>query len=229
MDNISVILTVWKRNNLEEQLRRIYAQTVDISDIYVYQNECHIDISHLKEKYNFKHIHSKDVNFKYHGRFTLPLLFETKYTVIFDDDTMPNPRWLEYCVEVCEEKNCIVGGNCRNYNGKNFTCGSRTTEHTKCDMVGHCWFFKTDWIHYMWREKPPTYETGEDINFTCTCSLFGGIDSYFPAQPINRPEVWGDSQEHLGMDEHASYKIANHEFRLSLYEYWMNKGWKSNT
>ena len=50
---INVILTVWKRNNLEEQLEMISKQTADISDVYVYQNESHFDISHLKSKYNF--------------------------------------------------------------------------------------------------------------------------------------------------------------------------------
>ena len=73
---INVILTVWKRNNLEEQLEMISKQTADISDVYVYQNESHFDISHLKSKYNFKHVHSKDMNFKFHGRFTLPLLVQ---------------------------------------------------------------------------------------------------------------------------------------------------------
>ena len=64
MSDISVILTVWNRNNLATQLEYITNQTADISDIYVYQNESHVDITSLKDKYNFKHIHSKDVNFK---------------------------------------------------------------------------------------------------------------------------------------------------------------------
>ena len=93
--SISVILTVWKRDNLEEQLQAIKNQTADVSDIYVYQNESHVDIEYLKEKYEFKHIHSKDFNFKFHGRFTLPLLFDTEYTAIFDDDTVPNKKWLD--------------------------------------------------------------------------------------------------------------------------------------
>ena len=36
---INVILTVWKRDNLEEQLEAISKQTANISDVYVYQNE----------------------------------------------------------------------------------------------------------------------------------------------------------------------------------------------
>ena len=68
---INVILTVWKRNNLELQLKAIEQQTANVNEIYVYQNESHIDIEHLKEKYKFNHVHSKDVNFKFHGRYRI--------------------------------------------------------------------------------------------------------------------------------------------------------------
>lgn len=227
MSDISVILTVYKRDNLEKQLERIYNQTVNIPDTYVYQNESHIDISPLKEKYDFKHIHSKDHNFKFHGRFTLPLLFNTKYTAIFDDDTVPNIGWLDHCKKLCEEKNCIVGANCRNYRGTGYDCNANNKDHIKCDIVGHCWFFKTEWAHYMWREKPSTYDNGEDIHFCATCKIYGNIDAYFPSQ--DRPEVLGDTQQNLGMDDHASYKKPNHnKDRFAIYDYWINKGWDIN-
>ena len=228
MNDISVILTVWKRNNLEHQLKSIYNQTANVADVYVYQNESHVDISGLKEKYNFKHVHSKDTNFKFHGRFTLPLLFNTKYTAIFDDDTIPGPKWLEHCEELCEEKNCIVGANGRNYKKKGYDCGGGNNYAIKCDVVGHCWFFKTEWVHYMWRDKPPTYDNGEDIHLCATCKIHGNIDSYFPSQPNDRLEVWGDTEQYLGQDDHAQYKKLDHtDLRWSLYEYWIQKGWKT--
>jgi hypothetical protein len=226
---INVILTVWKRNNLEKQLQAIQKQTADVGEIYVYQNENHIDINHLKEKYKFKHVHSKDVNFKFHGRFTLPLLFDSKYTAIFDDDTISNPKWLQHCKELCDEKNCIVGANCRNYNKTGCGCGDGNVNHIKCDIVGHCWFFKTEWIHYMWREKPPTYDNGEDIHFCASCKIHGDIDSYFPSQPPGDPDVWGDVMQNLGVDEHATFKKRGHnDVRFGLYDYWIAKGWKTN-
>jgi hypothetical protein len=221
---INVILTVWKRNNLEEQLKAIDAQTASVSDVYVYQNESHVDISDLQEKYHFHHVHSKDVNFKFHGRFTLPLLFTSEYTAIFDDDTIPNSKWLEHCVATSRAKNCIVGGNGRNYSGVNECncCGS--SGEKRVDIVGHCWFFRTEWIHYMWRESPPTFDNGEDIHFCASCKIHGGIDSYFPDQ--SDPETWGDTKQVLGMDDHASYKRKSHtDTRTQLYEYWMKKGW----
>ena len=48
---INVILTVWKRNNLEKQLQAIQKQTADVGEIYVYQNEQHVNVDNLKEKY----------------------------------------------------------------------------------------------------------------------------------------------------------------------------------
>ena len=222
---INVILTVWKRNNLEEQLEAISKQTADISEVYVYQNESHVDISHLKSKYNFNHVHSKDMNFKFHGRFTLPLLFTSEYTVIFDDDTIPNVGWLKHCLEVSKKRNCIVGGNGRNYSGigDRDCCGGH--EDVAVDIVGHCWFFKTEWIHHMWRDPVVTFDNGEDIQLCASAKVYGDIDSYFPSQ--SSPEIWGDiKQQQLGVDEHASFKRGGHtETRQKLYEHWMRKGW----
>ena len=231
MNDINVILTVWKRNNLEEQLEAISKQTMYVNDIYVYQNENHESINYLKTRYDFKHVHSKDMNFKFHGRFSLPLLFNTKYTAIFDDDTIPNKNWLKHCSKLCDEKNCIVGANCRNQNG--FGCGlcdgKFNNEPIKCDIVGHCWFFKTEWIHHMWREKAPTFENGEDIHFCASCQIHGGIDSYLPTQTEDDPDSWGDTKSMLGVDEYATWRKHDHNTtRNGLYRHWINKGWKVN-
>lgn len=228
MDEISVIFTVWKRNNLEKQFMALEQQQgVSVKEVYVYQNESHVDLEPLKEQWQFTHIHCKNKNFKFHGRFTLPLLFDTEYTVIFDDDTIPNPHWLSHCLSLCKEKNCIVGANCRNYDRTGYDCGCGNTEHMKCDIVGHCWFFKTKWAHYMWREKPPTYDNGEDIHFCASCQIHGNIDTYFPSQPHDNPYVWGDTQTILGCDEHATWKKRGHDDqRWGIYDYWIKKGWR---
>lgn len=226
-DDVSVVLTVWKRNNLELQLEAINNQSANIKDIYVFQNENHINIENLKEKFNFKHIHSKDFNFKFHGRFTLPLLFSTKYTAIFDDDTIPNKKWLEHCIGIIKEKNCILGANARKYNDPNFDPLFGNSNPLRCDIVGHCWVFKTEWIHYMWREKPPSYDNGEDIHFCAACKIHGDIDTYYPSQPLDDKDTWGDTRRELGVDSHATWRtFKNHDsVRYSLYEHWMKKGW----
>ena len=78
----------------------------------------------------------------------------------------------------------------------------------------------------MWREKPISYYNGEDIHLSATCNIFGGIETYFPSQPNNRPELWGDTEQKFGMDEHASYKRTDHlTTRDDLYKYWIDRGW----
>ncbi len=232
MSDMNVILTVWKRNNLEEQLEAINNQTANVKDIYVYQNESHVNIDHLKSRYAFKHIHAKNMNFKFHGRFTLPLLFTTKYTAIFDDDTIPNRGWLNHCKKLCDEKNCIVGANCRNMKGGGcgLCDGMFNSEPVKCDIVGHCWFFKTDWIHHMWREKAPTFDNGEDIHFCASCKIYGGVDSYLPTQTQEEPDNWGDTNTSLGADTYATWRKRSHNStRDQLYRYRMDKGWGIKT
>ena len=88
-DNINVILTVWKRDNLKVQLDAIQNQTANINEIYVYQNESHVDINYLKKDYKFNHVHSVDVNFKFHGRFTLPLLFNSLFDPCMENAHYP--------------------------------------------------------------------------------------------------------------------------------------------
>lgn len=224
---ITVVLTVWKRDNFLDQLNAIKAQTANVERIVVCQNENHVDLEQYQDG-SWEHVRSS-TNLKYHGRFTLPLLFSSPYTAIFDDDTIPAPKWLEHCIETSKELNCIVGANGRNQSGKGSVgiCDGVTNEApVRCDIVGHCWFFKTEWINLMWRNPTVSYATGEDIQFCASAKLFGNIDSYVPAQPKDKPEVWGDTNPVLGIDEHASWKLPHHNpEREKLYNHYANEGW----
>lgn len=230
---ISVILTAWKRSSIEEQLQRILSQTVaDAVDVYVWQNDSHIDITDLKKKYPFEHIHSSK-NFKFHGRFALPLLLNTEYTVILDDDTLPNSHWLDKCVRLCCEHECIVGGNGRVIHPQFHACGDMyemsvddPQKDTEVDYVGHCWFFKTDWVRAFWMQRQPTFETGEDISFCAALKLAAGIRSVVSGKE-NVNEI-GDSNRHkYGTDANSSYSDASATIRRSLViPYWRNLGWK---
>ena len=62
-ESLSVILTTWKRNYLSIQLDALKQQSYPIKEIIVYQNDGHLNLDELKSHFNFKHIHSKDINF----------------------------------------------------------------------------------------------------------------------------------------------------------------------
>jgi hypothetical protein len=138
---ISVILTQYKRNTTELQLRHLFRQTVfsKIDRIVIFQNEEYVDLKFLKKidfsrevieeetTVNRKHlsrncrkspramndiieiVHSPQYNYKYHGRFAVALMFDSEYTIVLDDDTIPQPRWLEVSTEMSGRMNAIVG------------------------------------------------------------------------------------------------------------------------
>ena len=138
---ISVILTQYKRNTTEMQLRHLFRQTVfsKIDRIVIFQNLDFIDLSFLrhidfsievleqetsgnrkylrrnmrkrKREYHdiIEIVKSPQYNYKYYGRFSLALLFDSEFTIVFDDDTIPQPRWLELSTELSGKMNAIIG------------------------------------------------------------------------------------------------------------------------
>jgi len=239
-DEITVILTVWKRAYLEKQLNHILNQTKKPYQIWIYQNESHLQIQipeAIKKQYNISVIQSKDINFKFHGRFALPLLADTEYTAIFDDDTMPGARWLETCLNVSKRNNCIVGANGRTMKrgfeeaeGQHMIAigdGRPIEKEVEVDFVGHCWFFKTAWCKYLWLDRPFSWDNGEDIHFAAASQIYGNVRCFVPQMSANDYSTWGDIESHLGRDEHASWKRNDHaKLRNDIVSYWHEKGWK---
>jgi hypothetical protein len=90
-NQITVILTVYKRGQiLEEQIFAILRQSLQPSQIVIWQNGNFTDITAVVAKFpNVSHVHSKHINYKFYGRFLLPLMVDTEYVIIFDDDTIP--------------------------------------------------------------------------------------------------------------------------------------------
>ena len=244
-NEITVIISLWKRNNYEAQLEHLMEQTKKPYQIWIYQNESHIDVSipeDIKKEYNISVIQSKDLNFKFYGRFAVSLLCDTEYVAIFDDDTLPGNRWLESCINTSKKHNALVGTRGAILNTdlsnqlptnqpyvKSVGCcdGIFLDEDMKVAFLGHCWFAKTSWIQNLWRDLPYTWDNGEDIHLSAACQIYEGIDSVVPRMPANDKSLWGDCSPQLGSDEHASWKRTNHnDTRYQVMRHWYNKGWK---
>jgi len=237
MKDVLVILSAYKRNYFKEQIEAIKRQkNVNIKEILLWQNEDHLDLSFLRE-YGVKIIQS-DVNFKFHGRFTLPLLYDNiDYTAIFDDDTIPSDGWLENAIRLVDDKNCIAGQNGRSYNWstKKFNGGSiggdsgHMPKDTKFDLVGHCWVFKTELVRNLWKQKQVSYETGEDMQFCLSSKYHLNVDSYCVKQTDNTNT--GQLKKQYGGDKDASFRTLgnrHHELRSEIFEKWANKIKKKN-
>ena len=226
---VGLLLTQWKRPYLERQLKAIDAQTLKPDYIIVFQNENHVDISSLKDKYNFIHVKS-DYNTKFFGRFAYFFTLPVDICIVMDDDIVPAVGCIENYVTQCNEKNAIIGGNGRigllNLSRNKLThppeCGPR--RGIKVDFVGHLWCFKKEWLHYMFGVAPCTYDTGEDMQLCFSAKLNAGIESYVGAQQKNNG--CDSTKNGLAADKYASFRTTSSELRKSVEQYWLDKGLK---
>jgi hypothetical protein len=224
---IALVLTVWKRDYLEDQLKIIFDQTKIPDYIIVFQNENHIDIEPLKKKYNFIHINSS-YNTKFFGRFSILFNFPVDICIVMDDDILPASNCIKNYVNQCINKNAIIGGNGRiigKREDSNFPDkGIRGSKEV--DYVGHMWVFKKDLLYYMFSKKPYTYDTGEDMHL-CFTSKLHNIKSFIGEQ-INDNDVSDNNNNNRASDDFASYKVVSvNPLRKEIENYWVNQGVKS--
>lgn len=238
---ITVILNVYKRpHTLEKQIEAIKAQTVNIPDenIWIWYNQSDVTPS-IKPK-NPKHKTFRcNHNFKFHGRFAAAMLAQTEYVAMFDDDILPGNNWFKNCLDTMQDKPGLLGGSgvlltntvAYNPNQKVGWNGLHIKEPTRVDLVGHAWFWKSEWTKYMWFEKPVTWDNGEDIMFSYLLQKHGKINTYVPAHPENDKSVWSCDPafgfKH-GNDNAASWLVnQNHNsLRDKVVEECCDNGWK---
>jgi len=221
-----VVLTQYKRNHLEKQLIQMDKQTIKPDYLVVFQNENHVDISGLKEKYNFIHIKS-DYNTKYFGRFAACFTFPVDICMVLDDDIIPGPNCLKNYMDQCIDLNAIIGGNGRiGMNNPNKNKLNKPLDvciknsHSLVDFVGHLWCFKKEWLHYMFSIKPFTYDTGEDMHLCFSSKVLGNINSY-TAKQSNQDDTCDITNNRLACDCFSSYKTTNPELRSNVEKYFI--------
>ena len=97
------------------------------------------------------------------------MLADTEYIALYDDDTIPGCKWHENCLSTMKTHEGILGSAGVILNGTRYVqhdrCGwpTQNIETTEVDLVGHAWFFRREWLRYLWQEKPVTWDNGEDI------------------------------------------------------------------
>ena len=206
---ITCILNVFKRPHcLLEQLKAIRRQTIKPKQILIWVN--HVEGIEIPEEVkNDKEliIVNSSYNFGVWGRFSLGLLANTKYVCVFDDDTIPGSKWLENCYETMKQVNGLLGtiGVIFKPNTDNYEIEFRVgwdrpnDEILRADIVGHSWFFKKEWLQYLWTLQPildldEQLICGEDIGFSCALQKVG-ISTYVPPHPKNDLEMFGSYPE----------------------------------
>jgi hypothetical protein len=223
-----VVLTQYKRDNLEKQLLQIRNQTMKPDYVVVFQNENHKDISNLKKTFNFIHIKS-DYNTKFFGRFAYCVTFPVDICFVLDDDIIPGNNCLKNYMDQCISLNAIIGGNGRiamnNPNKHKLKHPSDIgvrKENVMVDFVGHIWCFKKDWLYFMFGTKPLTFDTGEDMHLCFTSKIFGNINS-FTSKQITLDDMADITNNTLAIDQYSSYLTTPKTLRSNVETYFLEQ------
>jgi hypothetical protein len=240
-EDITVILNAYRRPyNLAMQIEAIRAQTHPPKNLWLWVNAHEDNKDFDFESLDVDRIFKNDYNWKFYGRFAAALLADTEFLAIYDDDTIPGKRWHQNCLETMKIKEGILGSAGIILKGNRYVqhdrCGwpTQNAETTEVDLVGHSWFFKRDWLKYLWQEKPTTWENGEDIQFAFMSKIHGGIKTYCPPHPPEQPELHGSILgNELGIDSKATsnnQEVTHNQFfseRDMCVQTGLQKGWQT--
>ena len=239
--DITVILNCYRRPyNLKMQVDALRAQSIKPKQIWLWINY-HEDNKDFDPKtLGVDKVFSNDFNWKFYGRFAAALLADTEYIAIYDDDTIPGKNWHKNCLETMKTHEGILGSAGIILKGNRYVnhdrCGwpTRNKEVTEVDLVGHAWFFKREWLRFLWQEKPVTWDNGEDIQFGFMAKIHGGIPTYCPPHPPDDKSLHGSILgNELGIDSKATStnsSVSHRQFfseRDICVQTGIKKGWKT--
>lgn len=232
--DVTIILNIWRREYLEEQLLSIFTQTVLPKEIWILQCENHIDaqtiINKFKPVFSSIFLMKADKNLKYFGRFSLAINAVTKYTWLLDDDIIPGKEWLQNCVYKCDSLNAIVSCTGRfipknDFQPENLSHG-KTADHfvgdlgyyhesinmcpkdTIVDYACNSYFIKTEWLSTYWSIWPITFQSGEDMHLSASCKSKLNINTIVLKQTNIHNS--GSLKRKYGQDIKASWR--RHDF-----------------
>jgi len=252
MSAITAVITLWKRNYLEEQLECILAQTHPPERIILLQNEAGaLDIEPVVERFRARHADivciKSDFNYKYFLRFTIGSLVDTEYLFFIDDDIIPGRRWLELCVEKSKQHHAVIAPSGRiipknsfrpekmfifrrpeKYTSGDATHGEENSSphDTRVDYGCNSYFIRSEWMRHFWAVWPHTFLSGEDIHLSASLMLGSRIATFVPEQ--NSLETSGNLRRTYGGDEHASWRGKDFlDIREQVFRYLiLEKNWR---
>ena len=206
--DIVIVLTVWKRNNLERQLTQVKYQSIlknKKTNIIIFQNSNHIYIEDIVNKWKTSNNFSEYVNITfiqspietgYFGRFIIPLISTIRndsYFFICDDDVIWGNRYFENMIRVVNE------GSLATRNGRiidtNFIenieintsevinkqiCYNEDIEY---DFGGHIWAGRISWLRKAWNHIPFSLANSEDFWISAVLKSFYNISTKIPKCP----------------------------------------------
>ena len=211
--DLVIVLTVWKRNNLERQLSQIKRQSIlknKKTNIIVFQNSNHIDVNNIINKWKESDMFLDEVNITfinspfetgYFGRFLTPLtssVTNNAYFIICDDDIIWGDRYFENLLRVVDNGYLATrNGRILDENFKGFSPVSNAwtpntqvcfNEDVEYDFGGHIWAGRISWLRNAWTHIPISIENCEDFWISAVLKSYYNISTKSPKCPCPKNE-----------------------------------------
>ena len=251
--DIVIVISVWKRNNIERQLMQVKNQSIlknKKTNIIIFQNSNHINIDDIVNKWKQQNIFTDKVDITfihspietgYFGRFIIPLtssVNSNSYFFICDDDVIWGNKYFENMVRVVNEGHLatrngrIVNEHYKEMSiakvGKKQICYNEDIEY---DFGGHIWCGRISWLRKAWNHIPFSFENSEDFWLSAVLKSFYNISTKTPRCPCPKggspiiPDLCAASHKSAAKHENAklSKKKLSDNIRKKLIKDIPNK------
>ncbi len=206
--DLVIVLTVWKRNNVNWQLMQIKRQSIlkqKKTNIIVFQNFHHINIDKTIEEWKKPGTFSDQVTITfikspietgYFGRFISPLVSpvtNNAYFIVCDDDVIWGDKYFENMIRVVNQGFLAtrngrlitktyksIAPNSKAFIKHNQVCFNEDIEY---DFGGHIWAGRISWLRNAWQHIPLTLDNCEDFWLSATLKTFYNISTRTPKCP----------------------------------------------
>ena len=211
--DIVIILTVWKRNNLERQLIQVKHQTIlknRKTNIIIFQNSDHVNILDIVNKWKNSNSFSEKVDISfiqspietgYFGRFIIPLtssVSSNSYFIICDDDLIWGNRYFENMLRVVDEGSLATrNGRIINKDYMEISQAYKAWEENiqvcfnediEYDFGGQIWAGRISWLRKAWNHIPISLKNSEDFWISAVLKSFYNIPTKTPRCPCPEKE-----------------------------------------
>ena len=228
--DLTVLLTVYRRNTLQRLLAALAEQTIVPREVVVY-HDC--DFQRIPKKKLIRQgiqVTENSFNTRYHGRFAYLFNTPTEWLAVLDDDVIPGPGCLENYLNQSRDLGAIVGGLGRLcYTNPEREKLERPAdqgvrpEPVLVDFVGQMWVFPKRLLFDMFSIEPSTYLTGEDMHLCFASKLKSGVRSYVAAQRSIDESCDVTMGEYAG-DKFASFRGTPKADRAAVEEHFHQLG-----
>jgi hypothetical protein len=232
---ISVVLDSYLKSsddNLIDQIKSMEKQTIKPAELFIFTNN--IDVKNIKSSIPITVFNSTDNRVsEQFSKFYAAFNCVSKYVAFFDNNTIPNKRWFENCLNSMAIKKGLYGamGYKFTYNGYEdyetvgYVTGNDLIEEV--DIIDKSYFLKKSWLKYfvndlyLINELGPSYNP--NVHMSHTLKKYGNILSYVPPHPMNRNkqtiELYGNTFNTFNTYNVNNLSQLEYNYKLWVYTF----------